>query len=129
MYNGARDSLYYNRDKRDYILGKDLLYKQLALVVDNYRERRLYYNIFKVETKRYSKKKGIVYVSNKGLVLLRKYSIFIVVDGIYDTNKARFILLNIYIQDYNSKKRPIAYMLIQLQYGIVLATGFKALSS
>lgn len=85
--------------------------------------------MFKVETKRYSKKKGIVYVSKEGLVLLRKYSIFIVVDGIYNTNKARFILLNIYIQDCNGKKRPIAYILIQSQYGIVLATGFKALSS
>lgn len=111
-YNGARDSLYYYRNKRDCLPSKDLLYKQLEQAVSNYKERGLYYNVFKIKTKRYSKKKGIVYASKEGLVLLRIYSTFIVVDRIYDTNRVRFILLNIYIQDRNSIKRPIAYMLI-----------------
>lgn len=85
--------------------------------------------MFQIQTKKHSKKRGIVYTSNKGLVLLRVYSAFIVVDRTYNTNKARFILLNICIQDRNSKKRPIAYMLLQLQYRVVLAASFKALSS
>lgn len=53
--------------------------------------------MFEIETKRYSKKKGIVYASNEGLALLREYSIFIAVNRTYDTNKARFTLLNVYI--------------------------------
>lgn len=56
--------------------------------------------MFKIETKRYSKKKSIVYASEEGLALLRTYSTFIVefvVDSIHDTNKVRFILLNICI--------------------------------
>lgn len=129
VYNSARDLLYYNRDKRDCILRKDSLRKQLAQAVDNYKERRLHYNMFEIETKRYSKKNSIVYASNEGLALLKLYSIFIVVDGTHNTNKARFILLNICIQDRNRKKRPVAYMLIQSQYSIVLAAGFTALSS
>lgn len=68
--------------------------------------------MFEIKTKRHSKKSRIVYISNEGLVLLREYSIFIVVDRIYDTNKARFTLLNICIQDRNSKKRPVAYILL-----------------
>lgn len=95
VYNSARDSLYYNRDKRNCILRKDSLRKQLAQAVDNCKERRLYYNIFEIKTKRYSKKNSIVYASNEGLALLKLYSIFIAVDGIHNTNKARFILLNI----------------------------------
>lgn len=96
-YNRARDSLYYNRDKRDCILGRDSLYKQLAQAVENCQERRLHYNVFEIETKRHSKKKGIVYASNEGLALLREYSIFIAVNRTYDTNKARFTLLNVCI--------------------------------
>lgn len=111
-YNGARDSLYYYRNKRDCLPSKDLLYKQLEQAVSNCKERGLYYNVFEIKTKRYSKKKGIVYASEEGLVLLQIYSTFIVVDRIYDTNRVRFILLNICIQDRNSIKRPIAYILI-----------------
>lgn len=128
-YNGARDSPYYNRDKRDCILGKDSLREQLAQAVDNCKERGLHYNVFEIETKRHGKKNGIVYASNEGLALLKLYGIFIAVDGTHDTNKARFTLLNICIQDRNGKKRPVAYMLIQSQHGVVLAAGFTALSS
>lgn len=53
--------------------------------------------MFEIKTKRHSKKNSIVYASNEGLALLKLYSIFIAVDGIYNTNKARFILLNIYV--------------------------------
>lgn len=96
-YNGVRDLLYYYRNKRDCLPRKDLLYKQLEQAVSNYKERGLYYNVFEIKTKRHSKKKGIVYVSKEGLALLRTYSTFITVDSIYDTNKARFTLLNICI--------------------------------
>lgn len=96
-YNGVRDLLYYYRNKRDCLPRKDLLYKQLAEAIMNCKERGLYYNVFEIETRRHSKKRGIVYASNEGLVLLRTYSSFIVVDSIYNTNKARFTLLNICI--------------------------------
>lgn len=111
-YNGVRDSLYYYRNKRDCLPRKDLLYKQLEQAISNCKERGLYYNVFEIKTKRHSKKKGIVYASEEGLALLRTYSTFIAVDSIYDTNKVRFILLNICIQDRNSIKRPVAYMLL-----------------
>lgn len=112
-YNGARQSPYYYRNKRDCVLGKESLYEQFAQAVANCRERRLHFNVFEIETKRHSKKSGIVYASEEGLALLREYSTFIAVDGTHDTNKARFTLLNICIQDRNSKKRPVAYMLLQ----------------
>lgn len=96
-YNSVRDSLYYYRNKRDYIPSKDSVDDQLIQAVDNCRERRVYYSVFDVYTKKHSKKKGIVYASNEGLGLLREYSGFIVVDGIHNTNKSRFTLLNVYI--------------------------------
>lgn len=37
-YNGARDSLYYYRNKRDCLPSKDLLYKQLEQAVSNCKE-------------------------------------------------------------------------------------------
>lgn len=128
-YNGARDSLHYYRDKRDCLPRKDSLHKQLAEAVMNCKERGLHYNVFEIKTRRHSKKRGVVYASDEGLALLRIYSSFIAVDSTHNTNKARFILLNICIQDRNSMKRPVAYMLIQSQYSVVLAAGFKALSS
>lgn len=45
-YNGARDSLYYNRDKRDCILGKDSIDEQFAQAVVNCQERGLHYSMF-----------------------------------------------------------------------------------
>lgn len=128
-YNSVRDLLHYYRNKRDCLPRKDSLYKQLAEAIINCKERGLHYNVFEIKTRRHSKKRGIVYTSDEGLVLLRTYSGFIAVDSTYDTNRARFILLNICIQDRNSIKRPIAYMLIQLQHSVVLAASFKALSS
>lgn len=97
MYNSVRDLLYYYRNKRDCLPRKDLLYKQLAEATINCKERGLYYNVFEIKTRRHSKKRGIVYTSNEGLVLLRIYSGFIIVDSIHNTNRARFILLNICI--------------------------------
>lgn len=112
VYNSVRDLPYYYCNKRDCIPRKESIEEQLGQAVKNCRERRLYYNVFEVQTKKYSKKRGIVYASNEGLALLRVYSRFIAVDRTHDTNKARFTLLNVYIQDRNSKKRPIAYMLL-----------------
>lgn len=47
-YNSIRDLPYYYRNKRDCIPRKESIEEQLGQAIKNYRERRLYYNVFEV---------------------------------------------------------------------------------